>query len=185
MRITGGDLKGRTINFPAGIKERPTSDFLRETLFNLLPPVEGKNFIDLFAGSGGVGLEAASRCAGHVYLIEKGKKLAGVIRKNIKSLALDEKCFVINFDVETALKDLAKKNHRSDIVFADPPYNRNMVSSTLACLGRYQVLDEKGVIVIQHSVKENYQEFLPENIYQVKQRKYGENMITFFTGEWK
>jgi len=180
MRITGGDLKGRTINFPAGIKERPTSDFLRETLFNLLPRVEGKNFLDLFAGSGGVGLEAASRGAGHVYLIEKDKKLAAVIRKNIESLALGEKCIVINLDVETALKDLAKKNHRSDIVFADPPYNRNLVSFTLACLSRYQILDEKGMIVIQHSVKENYQEFLPENIYQVKQRKYGENMVTFF-----
>ncbi|MBN1474764.1 MAG: 16S rRNA (guanine(966)-N(2))-methyltransferase RsmD [Syntrophaceae bacterium] len=180
MRITGGDLKGRTINFPAGIKERPTSDFLRETLFNLLPPVADKNFLDLFAGSGGVGLEAASRGARYVYLIERNKKLAGVIRNNIKSLALDEKCAVINLDVETSLIDLAKKNYQPGIIFADPPYNRNLVSSTLACLGRYQVLDEKGMIVIQHSVKENYQEFLPENIYQVKQRKYGENMVTFF-----
>jgi len=185
MRITGGDLKGRIINFPAGIKERPTSDFLRETLFNLLPTAEDKNFIDLFAGSGGVGLEAASRGARHIYLIEKNKKLASVIIKNVKSLSLDDKCKVINFDVETALKDLAKKNHLSDIVFADPPYNRNMVSLTLECLSRYQVLDEKGVIVIQHSVKENYQEFLPENIYQIKQRKYGENVVTFFKGEWK
>jgi len=180
MRITGGDLKGRTINFPAGIKERPTSDFLRETIFNLLPSLEGKNFLDIFAGSGGVGLEAASRDARHVYLIEKDKKLAGVIRKNVKSLTLDEKCTVINFDAETALKDLAKKNCRAEIVFADPPYNRNLVIFTLACLSRYQVLDEKGMIVIQHSVKENYQEFLPENIYQFKQRKYGENMVTFF-----
>ncbi len=185
MRITGGDLNGRTINFPAGIKERPTSDFLRETIFNLLSPVEGKYFLELFAGSGSVGLEAASRRAEHVYLIEKDKKLASVIRKNIKSLAMDEKCTVVNFDVETALKDLAKKNHRADIVFADPPYNKKLVSSTLACLGKYQVLDEEGVIVIQHSVKENYQDFLPENIYQVKQRKYGENMVTFFKGEWK
>src|SRR4030042_1031834 len=106
MRITGGDLKGRTIDFPAGIKERPTSDFLRETIFNLLPPVEGKIFLDLYAGSGGVGLEAASRGAGNVYLVEKDKKLAAVIRKNIESLALDEKCAVINLDAETALKDL-------------------------------------------------------------------------------
>src|SRR4030042_5605676 len=114
MRIAGGDFKGRTLSFPAGVKERPTSDFLRETLFNLLGPVSGTSFLDLFAGSGSVGLEAASRGASYVCMIEKNRKLAGVIKKNIQALSLDQKCKVINADVETGLRDLAKKNCQMD-----------------------------------------------------------------------
>ena len=185
MRITGGDFKGRTLFFPKGVKERPTSDFLRQALFNLLPPVAGKNFLDLFSGSGSVGLEAASRDACHVFLMEKSRKLSGVIRKNIQALSLNQKCTVINADVEAGLRNLAGKNYCMDIVFADPPYNRNWLNIILACLSRYRVVDKEGVIVIQHSVKENYREYLPENIYQIKQRKYGENALTFFQGEWR
>ncbi len=70
-------------------------------------------------------------------------------------------------------------------MFADPPYNRNLVGATLKSLSKYRVLTKGGVIVIQHSVKENYSEFLSENIYQIQQRKYGENALTFFKGEWK
>jgi 16S rRNA (guanine966-N2)-methyltransferase len=183
MRITGGDFGGRTLYFPSGSKERPTSDFLREALFNLLGSLAGKTFIDLFAGSGSVGLEAASRGAREVYLIEKSKNLGKVIKRNINACSLEHKCFVFNADVEIGLRELAKKNYRADAVFADPPYNRNMVGATLKCLSKYGVLTKGGVIVIQHSTKENYSEFLSENIYQIQQRKYGENALTFFKGE--
>jgi 16S rRNA (guanine966-N2)-methyltransferase len=76
MRIIGGEAKGRTLHFPSGSKERPTSDFLREALFNLLGPLQNKTFLDLFAGSGSVGLEAASRGAQGVFFVEKNKQLA-------------------------------------------------------------------------------------------------------------
>ncbi|HDQ04903.1 MAG TPA: 16S rRNA (guanine(966)-N(2))-methyltransferase RsmD [Deltaproteobacteria bacterium] len=180
MRITGGDLGGRAYYFPPGIKERPTSDFLRETIFNLLGPVEKTIFIDLFAGSGGVGLEAASRGARQVYLVEKNKKLADIIKKNLRSLSLETKCFVIAADVKIGLKELAQEKCRADFVFADPPYNRGLVATTLNCLGKYKALSEESIIVIQHSINEKYIEFLPDNIYQVQQRKYGENALTFF-----
>jgi len=81
MRITGGEARGRKLNFPSRLKERPTSDFLREALFNLLGSLPGKTFLDLFAGSGGVGLEAASRGAREVCFIEKNKKPVEAIRK--------------------------------------------------------------------------------------------------------
>lgn len=184
MRITGGDLGGRTLSFPGGSKERPTSDFLRETLFNLLGSLTGETFLDLFAGSGSVGLEAASRGAREVYLIEKSKNLVKVINKNIQTCSLEQKCRVIGTDVEIGLRQLAKKKYQADVVFADPPYNRNLAGATLKSLSKYRVLVKGGVIVIQHSVKENYSEFLSENIYQIQQRKYGENALTFLKGEW-
>lgn len=171
------------MSFPAGSKERPTSDFLKETLFNLLSSLTDKTFLDLFAGSGSVGLEAASRGAREVYLIEKDKSLVKVINKNIQACSLEQKCRVIGADVEIGLRALAKKKYQADVVFADPPYNRNLVGATLKSLNKYRVFTKGGLIVIQHSVKENYSEFLSENIYQIRQRKYGENALTFFEGE--
>ena len=183
MRIIGGKAKGRTLHFPSGSKERPTSDFLRETLFNLLGSLEDKIFLDLFAGSGSVGLEAASRGAQEVYFIEKNKNLVEVIKKNIQTCCLDKKCRVIAEDVEYGLRDLFKKKYEFDVIFADPPYNRNLAGTTLKSLNKYHVLREDGVVVIQHSIKENFSELLDENIYQINQKKYGENALTFFKME--
>ncbi len=185
MRITGGNFKGRTFSFPAGSKERPTSDFLREALFNLLGSLQGKRFLDLFAGSGSVGMEAASRGAEDVLLVEKNKKLVAVAVKNIKLLSLEGRCRVVCAEAERALKDLAKKNYRADIIFADPPYNKNMVDVILNKLSTYGVLAEEGEIVVQHSVKEVIKENYDEVLFQIKQKIYGENALTFFAGEWK
>jgi 16S rRNA (guanine966-N2)-methyltransferase len=183
MRITGGDLGGRTLSFPSGSKERPTSDFLRETLFNLLGSLTDKIFLDLFAGSGSVGLEAVSRGAREIYLIEKSKNLVKVINKNIQTCSLEQKCRVIGADVAIGLHGLFKKKYEVDVVFADPPYNQNLAGRTLTSLNKYRVLREGGVVVIQHSTKENCSELLDENIYQIKQKKYGENVLTFFKME--
>ncbi len=180
MRITGGDFRGRTFSFPAGSKERPTSDFLREALFNLLGSLQGKRFLDLFAGSGSVGIEAASRGADDVLLIEKNKKLAAAAAKNIKLLSLEERCKVVCAEAERALKDLAKKKYRADIIFADPPYNKNMVDVILNNLSVHRVMAEEGEIVVQHSVKEVIKEKYNEVLFRIKQKIYGENALTFF-----
>jgi len=106
MRIIGGMAKGRVLLFPAGSKERPTSDFLREALLNLLGSVSGKLFLDLFAGSGSVGLEAASRGAKKVYFIEKNKILAAVVQKNIENCGFEKKCRIINHGLKFDLGKL-------------------------------------------------------------------------------
>jgi 16S rRNA (guanine966-N2)-methyltransferase len=182
MRIIGGNARGRRLCFPSGSKQRPTSDFLRESLFNLLGSLEGKTFLDLFAGSGSVGLEAVSRGAQCVYFVEKDYRLAEVIKKNINACSFATKCFVITKDVETGLSDIFKKN-KMDIVFADPPYNKNMVGTTISLLNKYQVSKDDILIVIQHSIKENIAESILEKIHLVDQRKYGENNLTFF--KWR
>jgi len=183
MRITGGKARGKTLRFPSGSRERPTSDFLREALFNLLGSLDDKTFLDLYAGSGSVGLEAASRNARTVCFVEKDKRLAGVIKKNISACGQDHECAVMAADVAVALRDLSRKQSRFDIVFADPPYHRGLVEETLNLLNRFTVLGEKGVIVIQHSAKEDWTGFTSDHMRLVDQRKYGENTITFF--KWR
>jgi 16S rRNA (guanine966-N2)-methyltransferase len=148
-----------------------------------LGPLQGKIFLDLFAGSGSVGLEAASRGAQEVYLIEKNKNLIEVIKKNIQTCSLEQKCRVIGADVAIGLRDLFKKKYEVDVVFADPPYNRNLAGTTLKTLNKYRVLREGGVVVIQHSTRKKFREFLDENIHQTNQRKYGDNALTFFKME--
>jgi 16S rRNA (guanine966-N2)-methyltransferase len=185
MRIIGGKAKGRTLHFPSGSKERPTSDFLREALFNLLGSLEDKTFLDLFAGSGSVGLEAASRGAQGVYFVEKNKSLVVVIKKNIQTCCLDKSCCIIAQDVKQGLGDLFKKKCKFDVIFIDPPYNRDIVGITLNLLNKYRMFKEDGVIVIQHSVKESFSGLLYNNIYLTDQRKYGDNALTFIKMENK
>ncbi|MBN1363804.1 MAG: 16S rRNA (guanine(966)-N(2))-methyltransferase RsmD [Syntrophaceae bacterium] len=183
MRIIGGEAKGRKLFFPSGLKERPTSDFIRETLFNVLGPLQYRTFIDLFAGSGSVGLEAASRGAQEVCFVEKNIKLAEIAKKNISACCYDKICFIVAKDVEHALRDIYKKKRRFDIVFADPPYNKNLVKATLNILNKYQVVKKEGTIVIQHSIKENIPDIRLENVHLIDHRKYGENVLTFF--KWR
>lgn len=173
------------MNFPSKSKERPTSDFLREALFDLLGSLEGKTFLDLFAGSGSVALEAASRGAREVCFIEKNKSLVEVIKKNIRTFCLDKTYRIIDKDIESGLHDLYKKNYLFDVIFADPPYNRDLINVTLRALGKYKVLHNDGVLVIQHSIKESFDKAVNDKIYQIDQRKYGDNALTFFKMEKK
>jgi 16S rRNA (guanine966-N2)-methyltransferase len=183
MRIIGGEAKGRTLHFPSGSKERPTSDFLRENLFNILGSLQDRIFLDLFAGSGSVGLEAASRGAQGVFFLEKNKHLIEVIKNNIQTCCLDINCRIITGDIEFGLRDLFRNKYEFDIIFADPPYNRDLVGATLKYLSKHHVLRKDGIIVIQHSIKEKFSDPDHDNFYQTDQRKYGDNALTFFKME--
>jgi len=178
MRITGGESKGRKFNFPSRSTSRPTSDFLRETLFNLLGTVSEQTFLDIFAGSGSVGLEALSREAKKVVFIEKNRSLAGVIRENTETCGYSDKTIVVTADFQSAVRDLFAKNYRFDVIFSDPPYNQGLIAETLNQLNKYMLLYKDGVIVLQHSEREKPSD-LPVGMYLTDQRKYGENILTF------
>lgn len=178
MRISGGEAKGRTIKFPSHSAQRPTTDFLREALFNLLERPVDQSFLDLFAGSGSVGLEALSRKAKSVTFVEKNKSLIDVIRENVSLCGYSEKCLLVHADVQSALRDLYKKKCRYNVVFADPPYNQGLIEETLTVLKKYPVLQDGGALVIQHSVRESLPEF--KDGWSVEdQRKYGDNYLSF------
>ncbi|PKN10683.1 MAG: 16S rRNA (guanine(966)-N(2))-methyltransferase RsmD [Deltaproteobacteria bacterium HGW-Deltaproteobacteria-7] len=182
MRISGGEAKGRALKFPPRSTQRPTTDFLREALFNLLGSPADQFFLDLFAGSGSVGLEAASRQAKEVTFVEKSKDLVGVVHENVSLCGYSGKCLVIHADIQSALRDLYGKKCRFDVIFADPPYNQGFIGKTLGALNEYPVLQEEGIIVFQHSVREQIKA-LPDRWSVADQRKYGDNLLTFLRVE--
>ena len=182
MRISGGEAKGRTLKFPSRSTQRPTTDFLREALFNLLGFPADQFFLDLFAGSGSVGLEAASRQAKKVVLVEKSKDLVGIIHENVSLCGYSGKCIIIHDDMQSALRDLDGEKCRFDVIFADPPYNQGFIGKTLSALNEYPVLQKEGVIVFQHSVREPIKT-LPDRWSVADQRKYGDNLLTFMRVE--
>ncbi len=183
MRVIGGTAKGRPLLFPASSRERPTAESLREALFNILGPLEGKSFLDLFAGSGSVGIEAASRGAKNVVFIEKDHKIAAIAQKNIITCNFNQNSRVIIRDAGAGLRDLYKSKCEFDIIFADPPYCRGLVEKIIKLLKENPVLSEDTLVVIQHSTREDIKSDSENKLIIKDQRKYGDNALTFLKME--
>lgn len=178
MKISGGAVRGRTLKFPSRSIQRPTTDFLREALFNLLGSPADQGFLDLFAGSGAVGLEAASRGAKRIVFVEKSKTLIGFIRQNVALCGYTENSQIILADIKSAVPGLCRKKSDFDVVFADPPYNIGLIGETLRLLTEYPILRKGGLLIFQHSVREQLTG-LPDGWQVADQRKYGDNLLTF------
>ena len=189
MRIIAGKAKGRTLLAPKAKILRPTTDRVKESLFNILS-VEGKRVLDLFAGSGSVGLEAVSRGASRVILVESQRACADAIRTNIErcgflNMPLEEPAEgggqdveVIDCPVERALRLLGHRGERFDVVFADPPYGRNLMDETLRLVRTQALMSQDGVLVVQHSAREEVP--ARREGYQIEDsRRYGETALSF------
>jgi 16S rRNA (guanine966-N2)-methyltransferase len=153
MRVIAGLFRSRQLKGkpPAGI--RPTSDRLRETLFNVLGPrVEGSTFFDACAGMGGVGIEAISRGAQFVYFVDQARKATSIIRENLESLDVKDGFRILEMDLGRALDLLERDRMVFDIVFVDPPYEKDaLYAETLMALGSRSLLAEGGLVVMEHS----------------------------------
>ena len=154
MRVIAGKYKSRPLRALAGDKTRPTSDRLRETLFNVLTAgdpqaLESSTWLDLFAGTGAVGIEALSRGSAHVTFVDSGKLPAKVIRENLKSLGIESGFEVVEADAMKALRSLEQKGFKAEFVFVDPPYAQaEIYASVLSFVGNSQVA--RGVVVVEH-----------------------------------
>ena len=179
MRIIGGQARGRQIRLPAGCRIRPTADRVKESLFDILHPVEGAYFLDMYAGSGNVGLEALSRGARGSVFVEKDLRLADAVRKNLRLLGFEGRGEVIAAGAQQGLRRLGKRGERFDILFADPPYDEDILPEILRCLEGAEVLAENGIIVLQHSVREDPKESLPQTLVMADQRRYGDTLLSF------
>jgi 16S rRNA (guanine966-N2)-methyltransferase len=179
MRIIGGKARGRQIRVPAGCRIRPTADRVKESLFNILHPVEGMSFVDIYAGCGNVGLEALSRGTRGSVFVEKDLRLAEAIRENLRLLGFEGQGEVIATDAEQGLIRLGKKGVKFDIIFADPPYDQDFLPEILRCLEGAELLAENGIIVLQHSVREDPKESLTRTLVMKDQRRYGDTLLSF------
>jgi 16S rRNA (guanine(966)-N(2))-methyltransferase RsmD len=183
MRIISGKYRGRKLKSPPSLKTRPTSDRLRETLFNILAPrIEGARFLDLCAGSGGVGIEALSRGAAHVTFVDHSRQMYALIESNLKILSADgDEVEVVSKEALGFLRKHAKGEAEPfDIVFFDPPYETDY-EDVLNDLGEYttQLLTKEGVVIVEHSRKK-----VPQDEFGVLQRyrlvKQGDSCLSFY-----
>jgi 16S rRNA (guanine966-N2)-methyltransferase len=181
MRIIGGEARGRPVRLPGGCRIRPTADRVKKSLFDILHPVAGKSFLDLFAGSGNVGLEAISRGARFAIFMEKDIRLAEAIRTVLSQMGYAERAEVIHADALRGLGCLVQKGERFDIIFADPPYDQGLALETLQYLEKGNASAEDGIIVLQHSVREKLEASPNQAMEVIDQRRYGDTMLSFLT----
>ncbi len=152
MRVIAGSAKGRKLVTPEGMNTRPTTDMLKEALFGMIQfDVPGAEFLDLFAGSGGVGIEALSRGAVSLDSVEQDAKALACIRTNLKTVGFERKAKVWPMPVERALQQFAMQGRRFDMIFMDPPYLKGWEEKIAALISEYGLLKPDGVLIVESS----------------------------------
>jgi 16S rRNA (guanine(966)-N(2))-methyltransferase RsmD len=159
---------------------RPTVDRVKEALFNLLGnKVIGARFLDLFAGAGGIGIEALSRGAAQAVFIEISPRAVRVIRENLLHTGLADRAEVHRQEAVSALDNLGKSEQVFDLIYVDPPYLKGYEEKVLEKINKYGLMDEKGILVVESSKKDT----LPEHVGQltmVRREKYGDTLLNFY-----
>lgn len=178
MRITGGSARGRKMYAPKSDSIRVTSDRIRETLFDILPPMEGALFLDIYAGTGSVGIEALSRGSAGAVFIERDPGHAEALEKNLILCGFDKASKVLVTSARRGIRLLSERQQRFDVIFADPPYDKGLVAETLVLPGMSRLIAETGVLVFEHSFREDIP--VTDMFGQVDQRRYGDTVVSFF-----
>ena len=154
MRVIGGKYRGRILRAPHGREVRPTSDRLRETLFNIIAPhIEGSRFLDICAGSGAIGIEALSRGAASATFIDSSRRACAVIESNLASLSITSNATIINKDAVAAFKRLSGDEAKFDIIFFDPPYASEIYSQVMRGIAAGQLLAPDALVITEHRAK--------------------------------
>jgi 16S rRNA (guanine(966)-N(2))-methyltransferase RsmD len=181
MRIISGTSKGRRLVTPRNRSLRPTSDRVKESIFNTLRgEIEGRLILDLFAGTGNLGIEALSRGARKVVFVEKGRHALGIIQKNLAQFGFEGRSEVLPIDASRAVGVLKQRGETFDVIFMDPPYEKGLVEKTLLKLSFHQLYHRNSLLVIEHHRRESLPPILPGwNL--IRQRQMGETLISFLT----
>jgi 16S rRNA (guanine(966)-N(2))-methyltransferase RsmD len=176
MRIIVGKLKGLTIEAPRGVLSRPPLAIIRESVFNILADsVEGTRVLDLFAGSGSLGIEALSRGAGRAHFVDSSKRSVEMIGRNVEKLGISDACSITRL----GSLDFVRSWHGQpfDLVFVDPPFLSGLIDDILGHLPASGVLSPGAVVVCRTHWRED--PLIPEALSEVKRRKFGESVVRF------
>ncbi len=180
MKITGGKDRSRLIKTPRLKDIRPTLDKIRKAIFDILQnEIADKVILDLFSGSGAIGLEAISRGAKIVYFIEREKACIDVINENIELLKYEDRANVLRGDVFKAIREFGEIREKFDIIIMDPPYRRDLAKKALLKISVYDIIKPSGFVIAEHSKTEK----LPERIDLLqlyRQISYGDTVLSFY-----
>lgn len=180
MRVIAGSARRIQLKTVEGLDTRPTTDRIKETLFNMMQNrVAQTTFLDCFAGSGGIGIEALSRGASRAVFIEKDPRAAECIRQNLKAARLEEKALVMVCDVLAGLKRLEGKGTCFDTVFMDPPYNMEWERKVLEFLKDSPLIHKDTLIIAEASMETDFSYVENNGFYIVKNKEYKTNKHVF------
>jgi 16S rRNA (guanine(966)-N(2))-methyltransferase RsmD len=180
MRVIAGQYKGRRLKTLDGLAVRPTSDRMRETLFNILAPrIEGARVADVCAGSGAIGIEALSRGAAHVTFIEASRKAASMIADNLRHCQIERGFKLIVRDALQAVKYFATEQMQFDLIYLDPPYDSDLYSPVLWQIAKGNLLTADGLAIVEHrrqlTLAPNFDRLRP-----YREVVQGESVLTFY-----
>ncbi|MFS0782421.1 16S rRNA (guanine(966)-N(2))-methyltransferase RsmD [Bacillus sp. 1P06AnD] len=180
MRVVSGSCKGRPLKAVPGATTRPTTDKVKESLFNIIGPYfDGGEALDLFAGSGGLGIEALSRGMDSAIFVDREFKAVSTVKSNLEACRFTDRAEVYKNDSERALKALIKREKTFDLILLDPPYKKQKLVSIMSVIDEYQLIHSDGMLVCEHSDDVD----LPEELgrfYLWKQETYGMIVISIY-----
>ncbi|HZD58858.1 MAG TPA: 16S rRNA (guanine(966)-N(2))-methyltransferase RsmD [Anaerolineae bacterium] len=180
MRVIAGSAKGKKLHAPKGVDTRPTSDRVKEAIFNIIGrKVSGTRVLDLFAGTGNLGIEAMSRGATLAYFVDKRWEAVDVIKRNLEETGFTDKAVVIKSEADKALRRLSKDALKYDIIFVDPPYGISVtyLDAVMFKLAS-DMLNMDGLLILEHSAKTEPR--VVEGIETGSTRFYGDTAVTFY-----
>lgn len=178
MRVIAGRARSLKLKTPAGTATRPTTDRIKETLFNIIQgEIPESIFVDLFAGSGGIGIEALSRGAAHAYFVENGKEAVSCIQDNLSFTKFSDNATLLKQDVFSALSMISEK--KADIIFIDPPYQAGYEEGLFKSLSIQSYVTEDTLLILEAELEMKL-DFLSESGFEIiKEKKYKTNKHVF------
>lgn len=181
MRVISGKARGTKLNTIESNLTRPTLDRVKESLFNILQnDIENNTILDLFAGSGAIGIEFLSRGAKKAYLCDKSQDACKIIKQNLEKTRMIENSVLINKDYKKCLEELKKINEKFDIIFLDPPYEADLAIDAIKKIKELDLLNEQGSIIIETDQVSREIEKLKKLGIEIKDcRKYGRVSLIF------
>ena len=182
MRVIAGSARRLLLKAPDGMDTRPTADRVKESLFNMLnPDLYGCAFLDLFSGSGAIGIEALSRGAQRAVLVDASMECAGIIKQNLEVTKLGENAEIINEDVYAAIERLRRRGDKFDIIFMDPPYAAGYYVPVMEAIKKADILAAEGYIVAESAKGVDFT--AAEGFKIFKERKCGPAVMNFLNLE--
>lgn len=180
MRIISGRSRGLKLNAPKNNDIRPTTDRIKESLFNIINSyILDSSVLDLFAGTGSLGLECLSRGAKECVFVDSNKESINVLNSNIKKVNFIKESEVLNRDFNNALNFLKEKNRVFDLIFLDPPYYENMFIKAISNIDEFKLIHEDSMIVVEHDSKDEFPDKLGR-LFKYKEKKYGSTTLTLY-----